>query len=109
MDSLQLNVYGSGGSGNGGGIVADTEAKQEAESEAATGAGTDGGDAGTETGVRAENENGSGNASGGNGGSDERRPPLGTPTTGRSGHASHAHSPLALPTAAVLNRQTTLT
>ncbi|XP_043591563.1 transcription factor GATA-6-like isoform X2 [Bombus pyrosoma] len=109
LGESSLNVYGSGGSGNGGGIVADTEAKQEAESEAATGAGTDGGGAGTETGDRAENENGSGNASGGNGGSDERRSPLGTPTTGRSRHASHAHSPLALPTAAVLNRQTTLT
>ncbi|KZC05081.1 GATA-binding factor A [Dufourea novaeangliae] len=56
VDSLQLNVYGSGSSGN-----------EETE---------------------------------------ERRPPVGTPTTVQLGHA---HSPLALPTAAVLNRQTTLT
>jgi len=32
--------------------------------------------------------------------------PVGTPTGAQLGHA---HSPLALPTAAVLNRQTTLT
>ena len=84
MDSLQLNVYGSGGSGNGGGSVA--------------GAGTE---------VGASNENGSGSSNeGGDRGSDEGRPPVGTSTTVQIGHA---HSPLALPTAAVLNRQTTLT
>ena len=84
MDSLQLNMYGSGGSGNGGGSVA--------------GAGTE---------VGAANENGSGSSNeGGDRGSDERRPPVGTSATVQLGHA---HSPLALPTAAVLNRQTTLT
>lgn len=85
-----MNVYGSGGSGNGGGSVA--------------GAGAGAG-AGTE--VAAANENGSGSSNeGGDRGSDERRPPVGTSTVVQLGHA---HSPLALPTAAVLNRQTTLT
>lgn len=56
MDSLQLNIYASGG--------------------------------------------------GGNGGVEEHCLPVGTPTGTQLGHA---HSPLALPTAAVLNRQTTLT
>ncbi|XP_043254953.1 uncharacterized protein LOC122398807 [Colletes gigas] len=73
VDSVQLNVYGSGGSGNEGGV-----------------------------GVGSESGSGS---EGGNVGSEERRP-VGTPTTVQLGHA---HSPLALPTAAVLNRQTTLT
>lgn len=86
MDPLQLNVYGSGGSGNGGG------------SGAGAGAGTVGE-------IGAGSESGSG-SEGGNGPSDERRPPVGTSTTVQLGHA---HSPLALPTAAVLNRQTTLT
>ncbi|KAL0108421.1 hypothetical protein PUN28_015163 [Cardiocondyla obscurior] len=47
-------------------------------------------------------------ASGGgsNGGVEEHCLPVGTPTGTQLGHA---HSPLALPTAAVLNRQTTLT
>ncbi|KAK2575180.1 hypothetical protein KPH14_002578 [Odynerus spinipes] len=46
-------------------------------------------------------------ASGGGGeGVEEHCLPVGTPTTAQLGHA---HSPLALPTAAVLNRQTTLT
>ncbi|XP_076685357.1 uncharacterized protein LOC143377675 isoform X3 [Andrena cerasifolii] len=86
VDSLQLNVYGSGGSGNGGGSVS------------VAGAGTE---------VGAANENGSGSSNeGGDRGSDERHPPVGTSTTVQLGHA---HSPLALPTAAVLNRQTTLT
>ncbi|XP_076169666.1 uncharacterized protein LOC143147866 [Ptiloglossa arizonensis] len=78
VDSLQLNMYGTGGSGNGGGV-------------------------GVGTGTGSESGSGS---EGGNGGSEERRPPVGTPTTAQLGHA---HSPLALPTAAVLNRQTTLT
>lgn len=43
---------------------------------------------------------------GGNGGVEEHCLPVGTPTGTQLGHA---HSPLALPTAAVLNRQTTLT
>lgn len=43
---------------------------------------------------------------GGNGGVEEHGLPVGTPTGTQLGHA---HSPLALPTAAVLNRQTTLT
>ncbi|KAL6255433.1 hypothetical protein P5V15_013768 [Pogonomyrmex californicus] len=43
---------------------------------------------------------------GGGGGVDEHCLPVGTPTGAQLGHA---HSPLALPTAAVLNRQTTLT
>lgn len=47
-------------------------------------------------------------ASGGGGGGrvEEHCLPVGTPT---GAHLGHAHSPLALPTAAVLNRQTTLT
>ncbi|XP_053981194.1 box A-binding factor-like isoform X1 [Hylaeus volcanicus] len=63
------------------------------------------GGSGNGGGVGVESESGSG-SEGGNGGSEERRPPVGTPTTAQLGHA---HSPLALPTAAVLNRQTTLT
>ncbi|XP_039306212.1 transcription factor GATA-4 isoform X7 [Solenopsis invicta] len=43
---------------------------------------------------------------GGSGGVEEHCLPVGTPTGTQLGHA---HSPLALPTAAVLNRQTTLT
>lgn len=43
---------------------------------------------------------------GGGGGVEEHCLPVGTPTGTQLGHA---HSPLALPTAAVLNRQTTLT
>ncbi|XP_070165719.1 uncharacterized protein [Polyergus mexicanus] len=43
---------------------------------------------------------------GGGGGVEEHCLPIGTPTGAQLGHA---HSPLALPTAAVLNRQTTLT
>ncbi|XP_011864789.1 PREDICTED: uncharacterized protein LOC105560351 isoform X2 [Vollenhovia emeryi] len=43
---------------------------------------------------------------GGNGGAEEHCLPVSTPTGIQLGHA---HSPLALPTAAVLNRQTTLT
>ncbi|XP_026667234.1 box A-binding factor-like isoform X2 [Ceratina calcarata] len=85
VDSLQLNVYGSG---NGGGIGADI--RPEAEP------GTTGRDAskGRGNGNRGE----TGNALG----TGERHPSVGTPL-------AHAHSPLALPTAAALNRQTTLT
>lgn len=43
---------------------------------------------------------------GGGGGVEEHCLSVGTPTGAQLGHA---HSPLALPTAAVLNRQTTLT
>ncbi|XP_011147681.1 box A-binding factor isoform X3 [Harpegnathos saltator] len=43
---------------------------------------------------------------GGGGGVEEHCLPVGTPSAAQLGHA---HSPLALPTAAVLNRQTTLT
>ncbi|XP_014476476.1 PREDICTED: box A-binding factor-like [Dinoponera quadriceps] len=43
---------------------------------------------------------------GGGGGVEEHCLPVGTPSTAQ---LAHAHSPLALPTAAVLNRQTTLT
>lgn len=42
----------------------------------------------------------------GGGGGEGHSLPVGTPTGAQLGHA---HSPLALPTAAVLNRQTTLT
>lgn len=94
---MQLNVYRSGGSGNGGGIGTNAEMRQETESETATS--TD-----TNAGNRGENETANGNALGGNEGSDER-PLVGTPNTAESGHA---HSPLALPTTAALNRQTTL-
>ncbi|XP_017789550.1 PREDICTED: uncharacterized protein LOC108571900 [Habropoda laboriosa] len=99
VDSLQLNVYGSGGSGgsgNGGGIGAG--APVDAETEAVVGAGSE---------ERASTGTGSGAAiTGGNEGCDESRQPIGTPPTAQLGHA---HSPLALPTVAALNRQTTLT
>lgn len=83
MDSLQLNVYGSG---NGGGIGADIRPETEPA--------TTGRDTSKSRGNRGE----TGNALG----TGERRPSVGTPL-------AHAHSPLALPTAAALNRQTTLT
>ncbi|PBC28653.1 GATA-binding factor A [Apis cerana cerana] len=97
LASSQLNMYRSGGSGNGGGIGTNAEMRQETESETATSTGTNAGN-------RGESETANGNALGGNEGSDER-PLVGTPNTGESGHA---HSPLALPTTAALNRQTTL-
>lgn len=88
-------MYGSGGNGNGvasgGGLGAVVEA----------------GD-GIEFGIEARTaieENGSGCADG-NGEVEERCPAVGTPTAAQLGHAL---SPLALPTAAILNRQTILT
>lgn len=93
---MQLNMYRSGGSGSGGGIGTNAEMRQETESETTS--------TGTNAGNRGENETANGNALGGNDGTDER-PLVGTPSTGESGHA---HSPLALPTTAALNRQTTL-
>lgn len=46
-----------------------------------------------------------GSGGGGSGGGDEHYLPVGALTTAQ---LSHAHSPLALPSAAALNRQTTL-
>lgn len=80
-------MYASGGNGNG--------------------VTTSGGDSGNglEFGIEARTgieENGSGCAEG----VEEGCPAVGTPTAAQLGHA---HSPLALPTAAILNRQTILT
>ena len=84
-------MYGNGGSGNGGGMGVVVET----------------GDPGSEFGAEARTgmENGSG-CVGGSGEPENRCPPVGTPIPTQLGHA---HSPLALPTAAVLNRQTILT
>nr|XP_033330416.1 uncharacterized protein LOC117222686 isoform X2 [Megalopta genalis]XP_033330417.1 uncharacterized protein LOC117222686 isoform X2 [Megalopta genalis] len=109
VDPLQLNVYGIGGSnGNGdaGGYGSGVRVVAGTEIEIGSESGTEGGN------VRSE----------------ENHPPVGTPTptstptttttttttptptpTTTTMHLGHAHSPLALPTAAVLNRQTTLT
>ncbi|XP_078040093.1 uncharacterized protein LOC144471680 isoform X2 [Augochlora pura] len=100
VDPLQLNVYGIGGS-NGNGVVGGYGSGVRVV-------------AGTEIEIRSES-----GTEGGNDRSEENHPPVGTPTptptstptstTTATMHLGHAHSPLALPTAAVLNRQTTLT